>query len=430
MENGKPLTGAGSICDYLTGYVIIQKREIIDIEGQVETAMDKREIRSKKATIRQEIKSRVQAELDSNKATIKSRIKRENLTIEEKREKYRQEVHEEKLRLMAVAKEEFRARKQMLGLSPEQDVYERPQVEPPPLPEEALYQPKEYEMFEEPDLLEEYDHINIEDEVAPEDAFVITDADENDDDTLSAYEGPISEGDALPPEAMPYGREPVAEVVAAPIMEEEESYEAKSLFYYIGNLIFHPAQTMDEFDDYLNSPGGLGKVILFYFISLLPMGIFLAVSKNAFGEMPGGSLLTLVGAKTYLNTGILMGLGSTVFNLLLYSFSIAAVNYFVKHDAKVLTLTLYFAFVRSVTIIVVFSLLIIAVAAISAVAASPQVDGIIVLLFIVSFVWVLALDILVLVNVYGYSLFTALLLSLPLTVGVAYAGDILRSVIA
>ncbi|UCD59165.1 MAG: hypothetical protein JSV16_08765, partial [Candidatus Hydrogenedentota bacterium] len=94
--------------------------------------MNGKETRAKRAAIRQEIKERMQRELDECKKEIKERIRREDIPIEEKREKYRREVHEQKLRLIELARAEFRARKRMLGRVPEGDVHEEPLETPLP----------------------------------------------------------------------------------------------------------------------------------------------------------------------------------------------------------------------------------------------------------------------------------------------------------
>ena len=62
--------------------------------------MNKKELKAKRAVIRNEIKERMQDELDRRKEEIKRRIKGEDISVEEKREKYRRETDLVLARLM------------------------------------------------------------------------------------------------------------------------------------------------------------------------------------------------------------------------------------------------------------------------------------------------------------------------------------------
>ncbi len=358
--------------------------------------MDKRNIREKKAALRREIKESMQRRLDDYKSETKERIGREKIPVEEKRRKYRREVHEEKLRLMDLAKEEFRARKRMLGLVSDEGPSERLYEEPAP-----VFPPED----EEAPRVEDLDFSEPPPYIPPEEAFLHSD--ENEDVLLREYETPISERDALPP-----GMEPPA----GPNAGVEETYETNSLLYYIVNLIIHPVQTLDEFDEYLSAPSGLAKVAAFYFISLLPVVLFVLVGASIADKLPGGMAGSLIGSGEFRQPSVVMVVGQTVLNLLVYSLSIAAVNFFVADETNFITLTVYFAFVEGVTRIVTYTLVIVAVIGVVVIVASPQLMGPVAaavgMLFLALFVWTLALNIIVLMSAYGYGFVGAFFLAI------------------
>lgn len=381
--------------------------------------MNQKDIRAKKSAIRKEIKDRTQTELDKRKKEIKRRIKREDISIEEKRRRYRQEVHEEKLRLMQRAKEEFIARKRMLGLSQEEELGA--------ISEERRYSPSRSASYEEEiiepgggatdrfQILEEED-----DEIlrpgkyrAPEKGFVYSDySDGEDDSERRRYEAPISESDVEPFE-MELSDKAVADEHG---LEFEEPTEAKGLFYYVINLFFHPVQALDEFDEYLASPSGLAKVALFYLVSLSPFVLYGMIAGNVSGHMPGGLIGNMVASAAPSQIDPILIVSDEILKLLLYSFSIAVVNYFVAGEGKFLTLTIYFAFVRAVTSLVVYTSVILAVFAVITIAAQPQLAGLVagvaVMLLVAFIIWTFALNMIVLMSAYGYDLAIAFILSL------------------
>ncbi|MBI4830927.1 MAG: hypothetical protein HY801_05100 [Candidatus Lindowbacteria bacterium] len=392
-----------------------------------------RDTRGKKAAIRQEIKERMQREFDSRKAEIKARIKREKISVEEKREKYRHEVHEEKLRLMGLAKEEFIARKRMLGLvtedEPREELFEEPPAIPPWALEEEPRPPQEHEDF-----------IQHAPQVRAEEAFVYDDEEDSD---VREFQSPIGETDVMPlaaesvadephggrPDAgEPYGGQPQsagAEPRAARKSRRrapararagaQEIPETRNLFYYIINLIPHPIVTLDEFDDYLATRSGLFKVLLFYFVSLAPVVLFAMVSESIAESMPAGRLGAIVGSGGS-QADPLMLVGQTVLNLLFNCFCISIVNYFATNNANFFTLAIYFGFVEAVTRVVIYTIVILAAVAALFLIASPEFMAFVgmaaVLLLLAYAVWTFALNMIVLMSAYGYDFLTALLLSL------------------
>jgi len=220
-------------------------------------------------------------------------------------------------------------------------------------------------------------------------------------EVLHELQSPIGEIYALPPEAKRW-----AESTDVDDQMEEEALETRGLFHFITNLIVHPIQTLDEFDEYIASPGGLMKVAIFYFASLMPMVLFLLVAENIGAVMPGGLMGSVIGSSMQQPSTVMV-LGKTVLDLLLYSFSIAIVNYFVTNEANVITLTTYFAFVEGVTGVIIYTLV---VAAILAAVIAPPLLAVVGLLFLAFLGWRIALNIIVLMCAYGYGIFSAFLL--------------------
>ena len=386
--------------------------------------MDAKEHREKRKSIRQQIQDQMQQELDRRKKEIKSSIKKENLSLQEKRRKYRREVHKEKLALMQLAKDEFRARKRMLGDTPSLD-------EPPPLP------PQEFPDLPEPpdDLPEPPDDLpeppeNIPDEDArphgsespyrrspgiEQEAFMYEDSE---DSNAKEYGGPIGASDLLPA-GMKEDEVPAQELPAGKEISFPE--DSKSIFYYIYNLVLHPVQTLDEFDDYLTAPRGLVKVALFYVVSLLLVVVFALVSEEILSRLPSGLLWQAIGESMAANVDIAFLVGRTLLALLFYTGTIAIVNYFFAGEANFLTLLIYFGFVESVTRVIVYSLLILTVLAAIMAAVAPQVLVAVAVLFLVFFIWRVCLNIIVLISAYGYDWYTAIL--------VAFGASILQDII-
>ena len=364
--------------------------------------MNAKDIKAKKAAIRREIKERMQRDLEECKKKIKKRIGYENISMEEKRLKYRHEVDREKHRLMLEAKEEFRARKRMLGLSPDQEIREEPQEEPIATPAPDVEE--ELSFSEEDELLEPQHGIS------PKDAFIYDD--KGDTDIRREYESPIGTQDAMPPETTP---RPIIDSVA-PGAEEMDAFETPGLMHYIVNLVFHPVQTLEEFDEYLTSPSGILKVMLFYLVSLLPIVLFVLLGESTLRALGGGVVGSHFDSAMSGQFGITVMVGQTVLKLLLFSLIIAIVNYFVTDKANFLMLTAYFAFVEGVTRVFTYVLILSAViAGFAAVAATPlmAVIGVGIGLLLIAFlIWTVALSIIVLINVYGYGTSTAILLVL------------------
>lgn len=372
-------------------------------------SMSERELRAKRAAIRKEIKERMQKELDDRKKEIRNRIKREDISVEEKREKYRREAHEEKLRLMELAKKEFIARKRMLKkeLGQEAEDLDEAVEEVPKPPRSIPPWVQEEEM-----LLQEGDEgRDSQPRIDPEEAFILEDDEEKEESTdereaLREYEGPIGEYDALPPEAT---WPPAGEPLAAPGAGEEEAPETNNLLYFIINLIFHPIQTLDQFDEYLASPGGIRNVVIFYFVSLSPIAVFILLVGGASEYMPGGMLGSIAGSIVQRQAGVAIAVGKPVLDLLLYSFSIAIVNYFVTDEANFITLTVYFAFVEAVTRVIIFTLVI---SAVLAAVISPPLLGLVALLLLAFLGWTIALNVIVLMGAYGHGFLSAFFLAI------------------
>jgi len=387
-------------------------------------SMREKDVRAKKAAIRKEIKERIQAELDARKKEIKRRIRRENIPIEEKREKYSKESHEEKLRLVERAKEEFRARKRMLGLSSEEEPYTGPEGIPHPPSHPPSYE--DDEIGQEIDAADAFQILEEDDDAFetgkyqhPGGAFVYSDDEENDE--RRQYERPISESDIEPFGAEPPEIEPAGE----PKVEVEEVPEARSIFYYASNLIIHPVLTLDEFDDYLASRFGLAKVGLFYLVSLLPLILFSIVGDEMGNYMPRGMIGSAISSTVSQQMDPFMIIGQAILNLLVFSFSIAIVNYLVTNQANFLTLVIYFGFVEAVTRIATYTLILLAVFGVIIIAAQPQLVGLIgglaILLLLAFIVWTFALNMIVLMSAYDYSLAIAFVLS--------FAANMVRSII-
>jgi len=372
-------------------------------------AMSEKELRAKRAAIRKEIKVRMQKELDDRKKEIRNRIKHEDISVEEKREKYRREAHEEKLRLMELAKKEFIARKRMLKKELEQEAEDLDEaVEEVPKPPRSI--PPWVQ--EEEMLLQEGDEgRDSQPRIDPEEAFILEDDEEKEESTdereaLREYESPIGESDALPPEAT---WPPAGEPLAAPGAGEEEAPETNNLLYFIINLIFHPIQTLDQFDEYLASPGGIRNVVIFYFVSLSPIAVFVLLVGGASEYMPDGLLGSIAGSIVQRQAGVAIAVGKPVLDLLLYSFSIAIVNYFVTDEANFITLTVYFAFVEAVTRVIIFALVI---SAVLAAVISPPLLGLVALLLLAFLGWTIALNVIVLMGAYGHGFLSAFFLAI------------------
>jgi hypothetical protein len=141
--------------------------------------------------------------------------------------------------------------------------------------------------------------------------------------------------------------------------------------------------------------------------------------------MPGGLLWTLIGVQQYATAGAGSTVLFTILDLLLYSFSIAIVNYFATDEANFVTLTVYFAFVQSVVRLVTYSLIIFIVGAALFASSAPSIVGIVVLLLIAYFIWGVALNIIVLMSAYGYDFFFAWMLAFF----ASYVGRVLRLVV-
>jgi len=356
--------------------------------------MSESEIRTKKAAIRQEIKDRMQRELDGRKAEIRERIRQESIPVEEKRKKYRQNVHEEKLRLMALAKEEFRARKRMLGIATEPEHEEISSGEPPPvsLPREEML-PEEQEPASQASPSA----------VAPEEAFI------HDDDAGSSvreYEAPISASDALPLDA----KQPHTEAPAGLEEEFEEEAGIENLLHYIINLIFHPFETLDALAEYVSSPKGIRNIALFYLASLLPIVVLTALFAGPMSEhAPHGIMSRIIGSSFGEQPGPVTAVGFTLFNLLLYTFSVSMVNYLVAGKTGFVPLLVYFSFIEAVIRVLLFTL---AIAAVFAAVIAPPLLAAVAMFFISFLLWTLALNIIVLMSTYEYGLIEAFLLAI------------------
>ncbi len=200
-----------------------------------------------------------------------------------------------------------------------------------------------------------------------------------------------------------------------PIIDMEETLEANNLFYYIINLISSPIQTLHEFDDYVASRSGLVKVVVFYFVSLLPVAAVAMVAGRILEYMPGMMTGSLAGSSMAEQSNLIVTVGQDVLKLFIYSLSIAIVNYFVTDQANFVTLTVYFAFVKGVTGFVAYTPILAIVGAATAITA-PQflllVGSAVSVLWISFLIWTFALNIIVLMSTYGYGLFGAGMLAL------------------
>jgi hypothetical protein len=368
-------------------------------------------MRSKHAAIRREIKERMQAELEERKEEIKRRLKREDISVQEKRERYRREVHSEKLRLMEAAKQEFRARKRMLGEGAEQEDYGRPQ--------EEEYAGASDEVGEAPDAAPEWHDeenmlvdddvglVDLADEVSPHEAFIL-ETSEDEREARQEFEGPIDAYDALPPGTEQFGDSPPVFVHDI----ESSEIRAPNLFYYVWNLIFHPINTLDEFDDYIAFPVGIRNIAIFYLLSLLPIAIGISLTQSAgasaSGEGVAGNILSSGFASPY---GVAGAVGGIVLDLIVSTVFVAVFNYLFTSKFNFLTLLTYFAFVNAVSSVV--ASVAITTVALAAVFIPPAVFGsAIILLFISFYIWSFALRLIVLMSAYGYGLFSAFFLNL------------------
>ncbi len=379
--------------------------------------MSEKDARAKRQAIRQEIKERMQNELDERKQEIKRRIRRENISVADKREKYRREVREEKLRLMQRAKEEFKARKRMLSVGADEEHAEDLFEEPPPIPDDLVQETARKD--------EEAEYFRRTPDASSGKAFIY-DEEEDEEEALRELSSPIGEADAMPPDARRAGSPPEAEYDD----EYEEAYSTPSIFHYIVNLVIHPLQTLDEFDDYLASPSGLVKVTLFYLASiLLPLALIAIAPEGINQLLPRGLVGSVVRAAIASQPDPLPLIGRTILNLVLYAFVVAIVNFFVTGEANFLTLLSYFGFVEGVTRCVIYTMVIvISLAALVAYAVPPLMVAIgsaILLLFLAFLIWTFVLNIIVLMSAYDYDFFTAL----ALAVGAGFVQNIILSVL-
>lgn len=381
--------------------------------------MKKEELRAKRAAIRKEIKERMQQDLEDRKEEIKRRIKREDLSVGEKREKYRRESHEEKIRLMGLAKQEFAARRRMLGEAGEEDEYEefdavggigedgsddfRQRVARSLDPDPARDDEEDMLMADDDDILQPIDAVD------PKDVFIMED-DTEDREILRRLQSPIGEHDALPPEAERFA--------AGPGLEAGE-VEVPNLFHYIYNLIFHPIATLDEFDEYIAFPSGLRNVAIFYLLSIVPMVIFAYMAQTVGIEIAEEMAGDFAGTSLAPEPNVLVIYGGTVLSLFLYSLSIAAVNYLFTSEANFITLVTYFAFVNGVSSVVAY-VMVIAVAL--AALIFPPLGLLIIPVLVVLPIWGFALRIIVLMSTYGYGFIAAFLLNMAVWIAVFIAG--------
>ncbi len=359
--------------------------------------MDKKDMRSKRASIRKEIKERMQAELDKRKEEIKHRLKSEDLSIEEKREKYRREAHQEKIRLMGLARQEFSARKRMLGDITDEGEY-------------AGDGEEFYEGFVEPPapdamaeaLVDDEDHEEPDGGVGADEAFVLEDTTEE-REALRQFEAPIEERDVIPG-----GREEFQEKAGVgPGFEEEEEFEVNNLFYYASNIIFHPITTLDEFDDYLITPPGLRNVAIFYLLSILPAVLF-AYIMQSFGAQIAEQMATPIAQSTMSQQpNVLVLYATNVFGLFIFSLCVSTLNLFFAGEANFVTLVSYFAFVEAVAGVVLYTL---AVAIAAATMVFPPLLLMIILIGPAFIIWKIVLNVIVLMSAYGYGVFASLLL--------------------
>jgi len=372
--------------------------------------MDEKELRAKRLAVREQIQDRMQKQLEERKQEIKTRIKKEKIPLAEKRRRYRREVLEEKLALMKEAKLEFRARKRMLGLAGNIAANEPPS-EPPPIPEDYLKQVKDKKKMPAAPHEDEFT-IERSPGLRPEEAFIYDDKTDSD---ASEFVRPIDASDMLPFGAVDVDAEAVPEKKI--ILEEER----KSLIYYIVNVIIHPVQTLDEFDEYLTVQAGIFKIGLFYIASLLPVIAFVFIGEDIALRMPQGLFWKIAGANVFVQNNIGIALATTVLGLLFITSTIAAVNYFFADDANFLTLLIYFGFVDAVSRILIYTLVIAAAFASFLTYVAPAALGTIAVLFVVLFFWRAILNIIVLMSTYGYDWYSAILLS--------YGANVLQGIV-
>ncbi|RJP19146.1 MAG: hypothetical protein C4520_13225 [Candidatus Abyssobacteria bacterium SURF_5] len=370
--------------------------------------MDEKELQAQRKEIRQQIKERMQRKLDLRKREIKARIKKEKIPLHEKRRKYRREVSEEKLILMSLAKEEFRSRKRELALAQKESA-DKPAEPSQARLDQAVPQPPadaEFRIEHSPGF-------------RPEEAFVYEDKEDSDAKELQM---PIGEADMFPIGESPKAADEDTAAADKVLVDKEEG---KSFLYHALNLMLHPIRALEEFDDYLNSPAGVVKVGLFYVMSLLPVIGFMLVGEEIVLRMPDGLLWSAIGASMFAQGDIAAVLLNILLGLLLYTSSIAIVNYFFADDANFLTLLVYFGFVEGIARILIYSLVFLAAVAGIMAAVVPQMVVVVALLFGAFFIWRACLNIFVLMSAYGYDWYSAILLAL----GAGYLQNILRNII-
>jgi hypothetical protein len=382
--------------------------------------VNKDELKSKRAAIRREIKERMQDELDERKKEIKRRIKRGNISVEEKRERYRREVRREKLQLMELAKQEFRARKRMLGSADEEEDYgeefgmdhgefrDEEYAGTPEMAVDASEAAPPWQVEEDLMMDEDDDLLRPIDAVAPQEAFILETTTEE-REALRQYEGPINEADAFMPGNEQFEDQPAAGPPAFVPGADSGEIQAPNLFYYVWNLIFHPIQTLDEFDEYIAFPSGLRNVAIFYLVSILPIVIASYVSQN-FGGGLGEGMASAIAPR---QSNMLAIYAMSVFNLLLYSLSIASVSYLFTSEANFVTLTTYFAFVEGVARIVAYALVIGGIfVGVMVPSVVPFIVLLSLLLYIGYLIWVVVLTVIVLMSTYGHGGFVSFLLAI------------------
>jgi hypothetical protein len=369
--------------------------------------MDKNELRSRRASIRKEIQERMQVRLDECKEEIKRQLKGEEISVSEKRERYRREAHEEKLRLMALAKQEFRARRKMLGHASGEQVSTGHDH-----PGEAFNGSDEpfSDLAGEEDFLEDgageeqgAQAADFDEEYDPGGAFILEETTEE-REALKDFESPIEERDALFAHGERFGDE-----TGVGKAHESESFEVENLFYYARNMMLHPVRALDEFDDYLITPPGLRNVAIFYLLSLVPFGVFFYVAQYAGVSIPGGMAGPAADSILPGQFAVIGEMLKVVAGLLIYSAAVASLSYLFTSEGNFVTLTAYFAFVEAVTGIIVYALI---VAAILAAFLAPPLLLLVVVFLLVFVIWKFVLNIIVLMNTYGYGIISAFFLIL------------------
>jgi hypothetical protein len=242
--------------------------------------------------------------------------------------------------------------------------------EPPPSPSAHL-----------PDPPDDKFAIERSPRIRPEEAFVYEDKENSDAKELRA---PIDASDMFPLGVVEADAGPDGAALAREITFDLE--EKKSLFYYIINLVPHPVQTLDEFDDYLRGPGDVVKVCLFYLVSLLPIAGFVFFGEEIASGMSSGLVGSAIGSTTPADGNMALMLLSPVLGLLTYTCAIA--------------------FVEAETRLVIYSLLV--AAAFIAVMTSTNALAVVVVVVLsfILFIWWFWLDIIVLMR-YGYEWYSA-----------------------